>query len=300
MAWKKTERSSADEMNQYKKRSQFGAICRRFAKSKTAMAGLVILIILILIAVFCPVFLSYSDNVIKQNMRERLQFPSLAHPFGTDQYGRDVLARVIWGTRISLSASLVIITIATIFGAMFGAAAAYYGGKVDNIIMRVMDIFYALPFNLMAICIVASLGNGMANLGMACVIGVIPGFTRVFRSAIMPIRNQEYIEAARVCNTSDWRILTRHILPNALGPIIVQATLNLAITILAIAGLSYIGLGMEAPTPEWGTMLSDGREYMRSCPYLVIFPGLAIMLSAMSLNLIGDGLRDALDPKMKN
>ena len=296
-----TKKAANDsDRNQYKKRSQLGAICRRFAKSKTAMAGLIILLILVAVAVFCPLFLSYSDDVIKQNMRERLQAPSLAHLFGTDQYGRDVLYRVIWGTRISLSASLIIIAIATVFGALFGAIAAYYGGMVDNIIMRIMDIFYALPFNLMAICIVASLGNGMMNLGAACVIGVIPGFTRIFRSAIMPIRNQEYIEAAKACNTSDWRILTKHILPNALGPIIVQATLNLAITILAIAGLSYIGLGVEAPIPEWGTMLSDGREYMRNCPYLVIFPGLAIMLAAMSLNLIGDGLRDALDPKLKN
>ena len=290
----------AEDMNQYKKRSQLGSVCRRFAKSRTAMVGLIILVCLVLVAVFCPLFLSYSDDVIKQNVRERLQTPSLAHPFGTDQFGRDVFARVIWGTRISLSASLVIISIATVAGALIGAVAAYYGGKVDNVIMRVMDIFYALPFNLMAICIVASLGNGIFNLGLACVIGVIPGFTRVFRSAILPIRNQEYIEAARACNTSDWRILTKHILPNALGPIIVQATLNLAITILAVAGLSYIGLGVEPPTPEWGTMLSDGRQYMRNCPYLVIFPGLAIMISAMSLNLIGDGLRDALDPKLKN
>ncbi|MDD3410060.1 MAG: ABC transporter permease [Eubacteriales bacterium] len=292
--------NTTPETGSYKKRSQLGSICRRYAKSKTAMVGLIILIILALMALLCPLFISYSGDVIKQNMRARLQGPSLEHLFGTDQYGRDVLARVIWGTRISLSASLIIISIATVFGALFGALAAYYGGKVDNIIMRVMDIFYALPFNLMAICIVASLGNGMFNLGMACVIGVIPGFTRVFRAAILPIRNQEYIEAAKACNTSDWRILTKHILPNAMGPIIVQATLNLAITILAIAGLSYIGLGVESPTPEWGTMLSDGREYMRNYPYLVIFPGLAIMVAAMSLNLIGDGLRDALDPKLKN
>lgn len=291
---------TADRLNQYKKRSQFGSICRRFAKSRTAMVGLILLIILIVIALTCGFFLDYKGQVIKQNVRDRLQFPSWEHPFGTDQFGRDVLCRVIWGTRISLSTSLVIIAIATIIGATFGALAAYYGGMVDNIIMRVMDIFYALPFNLLAICIVASLGNGLVNLGAACVIGVVPGFTRVFRSAIMPIRNQEYIEAARACGTRDLRILTRHILPNAMGPIIVQATLNLAITILAIAGLSYIGLGVEAPVPEWGTMLSDGREYMRNYPYLVIFPGLAIMVSAMALNLIGDGLRDALDPKLKN
>ena len=292
--------AAAGGLRQYKKRSQIGSVCRRFAKSKTAMAGLIILIILVLLALLCPLFLDYAADVTGQNIRERLQFPSWQHPFGTDQYGRDVLARVVWGTRISLSASLIIIAIATVVGALLGAIAAYYGGMVDNIIMRVMDIFYALPFNLMAICIVASLGNGMFNLGLACVVRLIPGFTRVFRSAILPIRGQEYIEAARACNTSDGRILLRHILPNALGPIIVQATLNLAITILAIAGLSYIGLGVESPTPEWGTMLSDGRQYMRNYPYLVIFPGLAIMIAAMSLNLIGDGLRDALDPKLKN
>lgn len=284
----------------YKKRSQFRTICHRFAKNKGAMVGLVILIFLVVIAVTAPLYISYDGQVIKQNIRERLQFPSLAHPFGTDQSGRDVLTRIIWGTRISLSSSLVIICIATVFGALFGALAAFYGGKVDNIIMRIMDIFYALPFNLLAICIVASLGNGILNLGMACVVGVIPSFTRVFRSAMLPIVNQEYIEAARACDTTDFRILVKHILPNALGPIIVQATLNLAITILAIAGLSYIGLGIEAPQPEWGKMLSEGREYMRDYPYLVIFPGLAIMLSALSLNLIGDGLRDALDPKLKN
>ena len=289
-----------ESLRQYKKRSQVGSICRRFAKSKTAMAGLIILVILVIVALICPLFLDYATDVTGLNIPERLQSPSWQHPFGTDQYGRDVLARVVWGTRISLSASLIIISIATVAGALLGAIAAYYGGKVDNIIMRVMDVFYALPFNLMAICIVASLGNGMFNLGLACVIGVIPGFTRVFRSAILPIRNQEYIEAARACNTSDGRILLRHILPNALGPIIVQATLNLAITILSIAGLSYIGLGVESPTPEWGTMLSDGREQMRNYPHLVIFPGLAIMIAAMSLNLIGDGLRDALDPKLKN
>ena len=295
---KKTQ--AASEQNVYKKRSQLAGICRRYAKSKSAMVGLIMLAIIVILAVTAPLFISYKGEVIKQNIRIRLQGPSWEHPFGTDQYGRDVLKRIIWGARISLSCSLVVITIATVLGALFGSIAAYFGGKIDNIIMRVMDVFYALPFNLMAICVVASLGNSIVNLGLACVVGVTPGFVRIFRSAILPIRGQEYIEAAKACNTSDWRIITKHILPNALGPIIVQATLNLAVTIIAIAGLSYIGLGVEAPTPEWGTMLSDGREYMRQYPYLVIFPGIAIMLAAMSLNLIGDGLRDALDPKLKN
>ena len=289
-----------DERTVYRKRSQAAAIWRRFSKSRSAMIGLVLLAVLVTLAVTAPLYIDYKGEVIKQNIRQRLQSPSFEHPFGTDQYGRDVLKRIIWGARISLSCSLVVISIATLLGALFGSIAAYFGGKIDQVIMRFMDIFYALPFNLMAICVVASLGNSIVNLGLACVIGVVPGFTRIFRSAILPIRGQEYIEAARACNTSDFRIITKHILPNALGPIIVQATLNLAVTIIAIAGLSYIGLGVEAPKPEWGTMLSDGREYMRLYPYLVIFPGLAIMTAAMSLNLIGDGLRDALDPKLKN
>lgn len=292
--------TTSEDLNVYKKRSQLGAICRRFSKSKSAMIGLIILVILAVVALTAPLFIDYGQEVIKQNIRARLLAPSWEHPFGTDQFGRDVFKRVIWGARISLSCSLCVISVATVLGALFGSIAAYFGGKVDQVIMRVMDVFYALPFNLMAICVVAALKNSIFNLGLACVIGVVPGFTRIFRSAILPIRGQEYIEAAKACNTSDFRIITKHILPNALGPIIVQATLNLAVTIIAIAGLSYIGLGVEAPMPEWGTMLSDARQYMRSYPYLVIFPGLAIMLAAMSLNLIGDGLRDALDPKLKN
>ncbi len=283
----------------YRKRSQFAGICKRFAKNKMAMVGLVIFVFLILMVLTCDLFFDYQADAIAQDISQRLQGPSAAHLFGTDQYGRDVLARIVYGARISLVASLCIITVATVLGALFGSVAAYYGGWIDNIIMRIMDVFYALPFNLMAICIVASIGGGIVNLGIACVVGVVPGFTRIFRSAILPIRDQEYVEAARACGTGTGRILMKHIIPNAMGPIIVQATLNLAITILAIAGLSYIGLGIESPTPEWGAMLSEGREFMRNYPYLVIFPGLAILVSALSLNLMGDGLRDALDPKLK-
>ncbi|MEA5015578.1 MAG: ABC transporter permease [Candidatus Limiplasma sp.] len=283
----------------YKKRSQFKNICKRFAKNKMAMVGLVIFVLLLLLVIFCDCFFNYQADAIKQHMKQRLQFPSAEHPFGTDQYGRDVMARIVYGARISLLASLCIIAVATVLGALLGAVAAYWGGWVDNAIMRFMDVFYALPFNLLAICIVASIGGGIVNLGVACVVGVVPGFTRIFRSAILPVRNQEYVEAAKACGTGSVRILRKHIIPNAMGPIIVQATLNLAITILAIAGLSYIGLGIESPTPEWGAMLSEGREYMRNYPYLVIFPGLAILISALSLNLMGDGLRDALDPKLK-
>lgn len=283
----------------YKKKSQFKSICKRFAKNKMAVVGLVIFVFLIFMVITCDFFFDYQQDAIAQNLQNRLQSPSLAHPFGTDQYGRDMLARIVYGARISLIASLCIISVSTVLGALFGSIAAYYGGWVDNVIMRIMDVFYALPFNLMAICIVASIGGGIINLGIACVVGVVPGFTRIFRSAILPIREQEYVEAAKACGTSTGRILIKHIIPNAMGPIIVQATLNLAITILAIAGLSYIGLGIESPTPEWGAMLSEGQEYMRNYPYLVIVPGFAMLISALSLNMIGDGLRDALDPKLK-
>lgn len=229
----------------YRKRSQFAGICKRFAKNKMAMVGLDIFVFLILMVLTCDVFFDYQADAIAQDISQRLQGPSAAHPFGTDQYGRDVLARIVYGARISLVASLCIISVATVLGALFGSIAAYYGGWIDNVIMRIMDVFYALPFNLLAICIVASIGSGIVNLGIACVVGVVPGFTRIFRSAILPIRDQEYVEAARACGTGTRRILMKHIVPNAMGPIIVQATLNLAITILAIAGLSYIGLGMD-------------------------------------------------------
>ncbi|MDR1764705.1 MAG: ABC transporter permease [Lachnospiraceae bacterium] len=284
----------------YKKRSQLRMIAARFAKNRMAMVGLVVLILLVVMVVTVDFFFDYQTDAIKQDMRNRLQSPSMAHWFGTDQYGRDIFARIVYGARISLVTSICVISISTVLGAVLGALSAYYGGWVDNLIMRINDVFYALPFNLMAICVVASLGSGIMNLGLACVVGVVPGFARIFRSAILPIKSQEYIEAAKACGTHDRRILMRHIIPNAMGPIIVQATLNLAITMLAISGLSYIGLGIESPMPEWGVMLSEGTTYMRDYPFLVLFPGFAIVVAALALNLIGDGMRDALDPKLKN
>lgn len=285
--------------NEYKKRSQFQSICRRFYKNRLAMAGLVVLVLLLLLSATCDVLFDYEQDVIGMDMTSRFVSPCLEHPFGTDHYGRDMLARICYGTRYSLITSLIIIAISSVIGMVLAALAAYFGGWTDNVIMRVMDVFYAIPFNLLAVCIVASLGGGMFNLGIACVVATIPGFTRVYRASMMPVVNQEYIEAAKACGTKTPRIVLRHVLPNALGPIIVQATLTLASTILAIAAMSFIGLGIESPLPEWGAMLSEGKTYMRDYPYLVLIPGLAIMLSALSLNLVGDGLRDALDPKLK-
>ncbi len=283
-----------------KKRSQLGAIWFRFKKNKLAMFGLVLLIIMTLIAVFAPFIADYEQDVMVQNIAIRLQPPSKEHIFGTDSYGRDIFGRIIFGSRISLFVGLVTVVIALTGGALIGATAGYYGGKIDNILMRLMDILLAIPSIVLAIAVVTALGPGIVNLLIALSISRIPQFARIVRSAILSVKGQEYIEAAKACGTGDWRIIVKHILPNAMGPIIVQSTLNMATTILAIASLSFIGLGVQPPTPEWGSMLSEAREFMRRFPYLVVSPGVSIVLAVLSLNLIGDGLRDALDPRLKN
>ena len=238
---------------EYRKRSRIAFICKRFSRNRLAMLGLAMVLVLVLLSATADVFFDYHDDVVVQNVRNRLQAPgeSPGHILGTDQYGRDILARVIYGARVSLSISVLVISVSTILGILLGGVAAYCGGVVDNLIMRINDIFYSIPFTLMSVCIVASLGGGIPNLVLACTIGVVPGFARIFRSAIMPIKSREFIEAARASGSTEIRIFMKHIIPNALGPIIVQATLNLASTILAISGLSYIGLGIESPTPEW-------------------------------------------------
>ena len=283
-----------------KKRSQVKSIWFRYKKNKLAMFGLFLMIVMIMIAVFADFFADYEKNVVTQNMDERLLYPSSEHLFGTDQYGRDLYARVIFGARISLFVGIATVCISVICGSVIGSVAGYYGGRIDNILMRIMDIFLAIPQTLMAISIVAALGSGMFNLLLAMSISAIPGFSRIVRSSIMSIKGQEFIEAAKACGTKDSRIIFKHIIPNAIGPMIVQATLDMATTILVIASLSFVGLGIQPPTPEWGSILSEGKEQMRYYPYLVIIPGIAIVLSVMALNLIGDGLRDALDPRLKN
>ncbi|NLA60300.1 MAG: ABC transporter permease [Firmicutes bacterium] len=295
-----TEQATVNPSNPVKKRSQLKAIWFRYRKNKLAMFGLALFLSLVLVAASSGLFLDYDTQVIEQRMRERLQPPRSEHWFGTDQYGRDVFARVVWGTRISLFVGVFTVTIALTVGTLFGALAGYYGGTVDNVLMRIMDIFLAMPGTILAVAIVGALGPGLVNVLLAMAIARIPQFARIVRSAIISIRGQEFIEAAKACGTRDGRIIMRHILPNAIGPIVVQVTLHMATTILGVAGLSFIGLGIEAPTPEWGSMLSEAKEWMRYHPYLMVFPGVAIILSVLSLNLIGDGLRDALDPRMKN
>ena len=257
--------------NKNKKKSQAAAVWRRLKKNKMAVLGLIILAVIIFFAVFADVFFDYETLVIQQNASLKLQPPSVEHWLGTDEVGRDILARIVHGAR-----------------------------RVDDVIMRVMDIFLAIPSILLSIALVSAMGTSVTNMMLAISISNIPPFARIVRSAVLTIKNEEYIEAARAIGASDKRIILKHILPNCMAPIIVQATLSIAGSILAIASLSFIGLGISPPTPEWGSMVSTGRQYFRAAWWVCAFPGFAIMLTILSLNLLGDGLRDALDPKLKN
>lgn len=270
---------------------------RRLRRNRLAMVGLIIIFVLVFCAIFADFLAPY--DYAAQELSNALQGPSAAHPFGTDEFGRDILSRIIYGSRISLQIGFIAVGISLIFGGAIGAIAGYYGGRLDNILMRLMDIIMSIPQILLAIAIVAALGNGITNLMIATGISYIPTYARIVRASILSIRDQQYIEAAKAVGTSDLDIIVRHILPNCMAPIIVQATLGVAFAILTAAGLSFIGLGIEAPTPEWGSMLSSGRTYIRDYWHMTMFPGLAIALTIFALNVLGDGLRDALDPKLK-
>lgn len=282
-----------------KKKSLWVETWHRLKKSKLAMFGLYILLALIIMAVFADVIYDYDTDVIEPNYAIMLQPPSSEHWFGTDNLGRDVFARVIYGSRISLQVSIMSIVISLIIGGGFGAVAGYYGGRVDDILMRIMDVFLAIPNMLMAIAVVASLGPSMFNLMLAIAISNIPRFARIVRASILGVKDEEFVEAARACGATNTRIIIREVLPNCMAPIIVQGSIAIASSILVIASLSFVGLGVAPPTPEWGSMLSEGRTYIRDNNYLTVFPGLAIAITSLSINLLGDGLRDALDPKLK-
>lgn len=271
-------------------------VWRRLKKNKMAMVSLVILLIILIFALI-PQFIApygYDD----QDMSRALQSPSMQHLLGTDQYGRDIFSRIIYGSRISLEVGLIVVTISLIAGGALGILAAYYK-KFDNLIMRFMDLFMAVPGTLLAIVIAATLGPGMVNLMIAVAISSVPKYARVVRSACLTSMHNEYIEAANSLGASSSRIIFRHILPNSLSPIIVQCTLSIADAIIMAACLSFIGLGVQPPIPEWGAMLSGSQEYLTSYPYMLYGPAIAILLLALSFNIIGDGLRDCLDPKLK-
>ena len=283
-----------------KKRSQWLEVWQRLKRNKMAMSGLVILTLVVLSAIFADFIADYETVVIAQNLSDRLQGPSWQYWLGTDEFGRDIFARLIHGTRVSLMVGVLSVSIAVVIGGTLGAVAGYYGGKLDNVIMRVMDVFMAVPSILLAIAIVSALGANLINLMFAISISSIPQYARIVRASVLSVRDQEFVEAARAIGANDGRIIFRHIIPNALAPVIVQGALGVASAILSTAGLSFIGLGIQPPEPEWGAMLAGGRQYLRHAWHVTTFPGLAIMITILSLNLLGDGLRDALDPRLKN
>lgn len=289
-----------------KQRSLWQEAWRRFRKNRMAMAGLVFLSILVIIAVVTLVIdlvtknSIYNNYVINQDLVNRLQGPSAAHPFGQDEFGRDMLLRMLWGTRYSLFMGSLAIIFSLCVGGVLGAISGFYGKLTDSVIMRIMDVLLAIPSMLLATAIVAALGTSLVNVLIAIGISYIPTFARTVRASVLTVKDQDYIEAARSIGCNDGEIIFKYIIPNAMAPIIVQVTLGLAGAILSIAGLSFLGLGIQPPTPEWGAMLSNARVYMRDAWHVTVIPGLGIMLTILSLNLMGDGLRDALDPRLKN
>lgn len=283
----------------FKKQSQTKEIWRRFKKSKGAVIGLVMLAAILLVVIFADLIAPY-EMATKQELVNKLASPSFEHFLGTDSYGRDVFARIIHGGRTSLIIAILSTISACVLGSALGAIAGYFGGIVDGIIMRTLDIFMSVPDILFTMAVVFALGANFVNLLIALTLAYFTNYVRLVRSQVLNLSEQDYVEAARAGGSSSARIILSHILPNAMGVIIVNTTLNVAKVILYESTLSFLGLGMPPPAPEWGLMLSEAREYMRNAPYLMFFPALAIVLSATSINLIGDGLRDALDPHLKS
>ena len=282
-----------------KKRSRFKETWRRLKKSRNAMIGLALITIIIVAALIAPFIFDYDTQVIMQNIPERLQPPSWEHPFGTDSVGRDMFARIMYGARTSLMIGALSCLICCTSGVLLGAIAGFFGGKIDDIIMRFFDILLAIPSTLMAIVLVAAFGTSLLNIIIAVGLPTLPQYVRITRASVMTIKQQEYVEAARAVGATNAQIIRMHILPNCMSPVLVQATLRVATVIADAAGLAFLGLGIPAPRPDWGGMLAAGREFLRDYPHTVLFPGLAIMLTILALNLLGDGLRDALDPKLK-
>ena len=278
-------------------RGPLAEVLFRLSKSPLAMFGLAIILLLVFCAIFAEVISPYNPTA--QDLAHMFETPSSAHWLGTDEFGRDILSRLIYGARVSLQVGFVAVGIALVVGGFLGAVSGYYGGRLDNAIMRVMDVLLSIPQTLLAIAIVAALGPSLMNLMIAVGISAVPTYARIVRGSVLSIRNMEFIEAARAVGSPDLRIILKHIIPNSMAPIIVQSTLGVASAILNAAGLSFIGLGIQPPNPEWGAMLSGGRQYIRDFPHMTLYPGLAIMFTILALNFLGDGLRDALDPKLK-
>lgn len=286
-------------LKKYKKRSFLAETWRGLRKNKGAVIGLIIIALIAFVAIFADLLYDYEEVVIMPDYSETLMSPSLEHPLGTDEFGRDVLARIVHGARLSMEIALLSTAFSLSVGGIIGAYSGYLGGKFDAIVMRIMDIFLAIPNMLLALAIVAALGPNLFNLILAIAISDVPRFARILRSTVLSIKDSEYIEASKAAGARTTTIVFREIIPNCIAPIIVQASIVMAAAIIIAASLSFIGLGVQPPAPEWGAMLSSGRSYMREYNYLVLFPGLAIVITVLAFNLLGDGLRDALDPRLK-
>ena len=291
--------SAASVKTKKKRRSQVVEVWRRLKKNKAAVLGFFIFVIIVLLALTAPLFIDYDTQIAGYNVRERLQWPSWKHLFGTDDMGRDLLARIIYGSRYSLKIGFLATVVVFVIGVPLGACAGYFGGLTDDIIMRLTDIVGSIPSMLLAMCIVAALGSSDINLIIAIGMASVNVYVRLTRAQVMTIRGSEYVESARAVGEGEAEIIVKHILPNCLSPIIVQTTLRVGVSIIRASSMSFIGLGIKPPSPEWGALLSAGRSFIRKNAYMTLFPGLAIMLTVVSLNLLGDGLRDALDPKQK-
>ena len=293
------------EMQEEKVRSLWKQSLIQFKHNRLAVAGFVIILLFIVVILatigidLATNYAFYDEYIVKQDLTLRLAKPSLAHPFGCDEFGRDLLLRILWGTKLSMAIGVVAISLSVIMGAPFGMIAAFYGGKVDNVIMRVMDVLLAVPYMLLAMAIVAALGTSTVNLLLALAVSGIAKYARIARAAVLTVKDSEFVEAARAVGASDATILFKYILPNALAPILVQISLGIGDSILAVAGLSYLGLGVQPPVAEWGSMINDGRSMLQIAPWMALAPGAAIFVTVMIFNLLGDTLRDYLDPRQR-
>lgn len=273
-------------------------VLRRLVKDKVAILGLVIFTLEILIAVFGPLLV--KADPYEMNFSETLLAPCKEHILGTDDLGRDIFSRIVMGARYSLGLGLSVVMFSTLIGTIIGSIVGYFGGVVDLVVMRICDIFQSIPPLLMSVAISAALGQGFFNTLIALSLGSTIGTVRLLRGSIMKIRSEEFLEAADLISCSKFRTIVTHVLPNSFSPVIVRSTMGIANAIMSASTLSFIGLGIQQPTPEWGGMLSGARKFMRKCPWMIIYPGLAIAITVLALNLLGDGLRDAMDPKMKD
>ncbi|AEC51399.1 binding-protein-dependent transport systems inner membrane component [Pyrococcus sp. NA2] len=277
-----------------------GEYIRILFKNKLSIVGLVIICLLIFVAIFAPFLAPYPEQAKGEpNLKERLQPPSWRHPFGTDHMGRDIFSRVIYGTRTSLLIGFSVVSIALIIGLFLGLIAGYFGGKLDLLIMRITDIFLAFPPLLLALLIASTLGRGLVNAILALAVSWWPWYTRLARGMAISVKNRPYVEAAKAMGIADWKIILRHILPNSISPLIVQATMDIGSAILEAAALSFLGLGVQPPTPDWGLMISEGKNYLLNYWWYPVFPGLAIFITVIAFNLLGDAIREVIDPRLR-